>query len=565
MSIHAGAILPPVLYANSQYGAAYKFLAPRDTLPYQGLAVGWPINVGALSVNLPITAIVAGLSGNKLRLFEQDWYHHIHLLPARFTLGNLLSTQVRQVEVWNAHFAPQSLSSVVGQNDGGITLAAAAQWATLAPTTYGMLESRLHNVSVSLDGPPVIETSFTFQFPDEAPVLQISGRRVVVFGLKPNWADGWLERLIWATDVLTARDGSEQRVSLRAKPRRSLEFSILVEGADAALLDVLLSAWQSRVYALPIWPDKSFLAVAITAGSTVIPMVTTNLEYEADGLLVIGSDSRNTEAAEVLSVAANAVTLKQPLLQNWPAGAFVAPARTARLRVSQTISKVTDAISTARLVFDIAGTTEIAKQDSILSFNSTPVWTIRPNRVRDVETDYRRLAEVLDFDTGITAVDDHAARPFVRRAFDYLFKNRNEITTFKAWLAARQGRLTAFWHPTWEASIVPVKKILSNQTVMTVASRGYALYFNPMPGRTEVAFLHKNGNWYFRSIQGFSAGATSDEEVMMINQPFGFDAHAEDWVAIYFLEKTRLDADQIELNWQTDSVVEASVPMLSVK
>jgi hypothetical protein len=25
------------------------------------------------------------------------------------------------------------------------------------PTPYGMLESRLHNVSVSLDGPPVIE------------------------------------------------------------------------------------------------------------------------------------------------------------------------------------------------------------------------------------------------------------------------------------------------------------------------------------------------------------------------------------------------------------------------
>lgn len=40
---------------------------------------------------------------------------------------------------------------------------------------------------------------------------------------------------------------------------------------------------------------------------------------------------------------------------------------------------------------------------------------------------------------------------------------------------------------------MPTRKILSNQTVMTVAARGYALYFNPMPGRTEAAFLHKNG------------------------------------------------------------------------
>ena len=561
MTTYAGAILPSGLRSDPAYGAAFKFLPAPLTLPYPVTAANNPPGAGAKTNNLPVAEIVVSFAGTVVRQFEQDWYHHVHLLPATIALGNLLSTQMRQVEVWNAHFGSKTLSAVVGENDGGISLAAPAN----PPTTYGMLESRLHNVSVSLDGPPVIEADFTFQFPAEAPTLSISGRRVVVFGLRPNWADGWLERLMWATDVLTARDGTEQRVSLRSKPRRSLEFSILVARDDAALLDVLLSAWQSRVYALPIWPDKTVLATTVAAGSTIIPLTTTNLEYEPDGLLVIGTDSRNTEAAEVLSVASNAVTLKQPLLQSWLAGAFVTPARTARLRVTQSVSRVTDAIARARLVFDIAGTTAIAKQDSTTTFNSAPVWITRPNRVRDIESDYQRLAEVLDFDTGITAVDDHAARPFVRRSFDYLFKNRTEVAAFRAWLAARQGRLTAFWHPTWEASIVPVKKILSNQTVMTVASRGYALYFNPMPGRTEAAFLHKNGSWYFRTILSFGPGSTGEEEVMTINQSFNFDANPEDWLAIYFLEKTRLDADQIEINWQTDSVVEASLPMLTVK
>ena len=396
MTTYAGAILPSGLPSDPAYGAAYKFLPASLTLPFPGALASNPPNAGAMANNLPVAEIVVGFSGTVVRQFEQDWYHHVHLLPAKIALGNLLSTQMRQVEVWNAHFAPKTLSAVIGENDGGITLAAPAN----PPTTYGMLESRLHNVSVSLDGPPVIEADFTFQFPDEAPTLSISGRRVVVFGLKPNWANGWLERLMWATDVLTARDGTEQRVGLRAKPRRSLEFSILVGSADAALLDVLLSAWQSRVYALPIWPDKAVLTAAVAAGSTVIPLTTTNLEYEADGLLVIGTDSRNTEAAEVLSIASNAVTLKQPLLQPWPAGAFVTPARTARLRITQAVSRVTDAIATARLVFDIAGTTAITKQDSSTTFNSTAVWITRPNRVRDVESDYQRLAEVLDFDTG---------------------------------------------------------------------------------------------------------------------------------------------------------------------
>ncbi|MBP8867649.1 MAG: hypothetical protein KBG62_06060, partial [Propionivibrio sp.] len=289
MTILAGCILPSAQAVSLPWAADSS--RPSQAVSFwPGRLAGASALQGALSNQLPIGEITTPSVGVIVRQFERDWYHHVHLLPGRMALGNLLSTQVRQVEVWNAHFAPKTLSAVIGQNNGGLILAAP----TNPPTTYGMLESRLHDVSIGLDGPPVIEASFTFQFPDEAPTLSISGRRVVVFGLKPNWADGWLERLMWATDVLAARDGTEQRVSLRTKPRRSLEFSILVGRDDAALLDVLLSSWQSRVYALPIWPDKAVLAATVTAGSTVIPLTTTNLEYEADGLLVIGSDSRNT-------------------------------------------------------------------------------------------------------------------------------------------------------------------------------------------------------------------------------------------------------------------------------
>ena len=189
----------------------------------------------------------------------------------------------------------------------------------------------------------------------------------------------------------------------------------------------------------------------------------------------------------------------------------------------------------------------------------------RPNRERDVDVEYQRLAEVLDYETGITAVDDSGARPFIRRAFDFRFTSRAEIASFKGWLAARAGRLVAYWQPGWETSIVPTRKILSNQTVMTVAARGYALYFNPMPGRTEAAFLHKNGTWYYRTILSFGAGTLSEEETMTLDQTFGFDANPEDWLAIYFLEKSRLDSDQIELHWISDRIVESALPIKSIK
>ena len=119
MTTYAGAILPSGLPSDPAYGDAYKFLPAALTLPFPGALASNPPNAGAMANNLPVAEIVIGFSGTIIRQFEQDWYHHVHLLPAKIALGNLLSTQMRQVEVWNAHFAPKTLSAIIGENDGG--------------------------------------------------------------------------------------------------------------------------------------------------------------------------------------------------------------------------------------------------------------------------------------------------------------------------------------------------------------------------------------------------------------------------------------------------------------
>ena len=84
--------------------------------------------------NLPVAEIVIDLNGNMVRQFEQDWYHHVHLLPAKIALGNLLSTQIPPGRGVERPFRAKDLVNCQ-QNDGGITLAAPAN----PPTTYGML------------------------------------------------------------------------------------------------------------------------------------------------------------------------------------------------------------------------------------------------------------------------------------------------------------------------------------------------------------------------------------------------------------------------------------------
>jgi hypothetical protein len=302
----------------------------------------------------------------------------------------------------------------------------------------------------------------------------------------------------------------------------------------------------------------------VAAGSTFIPLTTTNFEYEADGLVVIGSSASASEAAEVLSVAENGVTLKQPLLQTWPKGSFVMPSRTARLRLTQAVTRPTAGIVRARLAFDIVGSTNLTKKAGTTIYSNIEVFTRKPNRANDVEAEYQRQAEQIDFLTGIVAIDDHAAKPFIRRAFDYLLRTRADIGDMKGWFAVRLGRQQPFWHPTWERAIEPTKKILAAETVMIVKSRGYAMYFNPMAGRTDVGMLHKNGTWYFRGVTGFGAGDNAGEERMLISSSLGIDVNPSEWQIICFLEKTRLDTDLIEFHWESDSVARIALPMRSL-
>ena len=100
MPTYNGAILPSGLPSYPAYGSAYKFLPASLTLPYPGALASNPPNAGAMANNLPVAEIVVSFAGNVVRQFEQDWYHHVHLLPAKIALGNLLSTQMRHLVVW---------------------------------------------------------------------------------------------------------------------------------------------------------------------------------------------------------------------------------------------------------------------------------------------------------------------------------------------------------------------------------------------------------------------------------------------------------------------------------
>lgn len=302
------------------------------------------------------------------------------------------------------------------------------------------MESQVYEVSISSNGSPVIDAAYRFEFNHEQPLLEVFGRRVVVFPFTPSWREPIIERLAWKTSILTAHDGTEQRIQLRQLPRHSVEYELYAEMTEASLLEATLWGWQARVYALPIWTEPTRLNKPLARNSLSIPIVTNNTGFHVGGLAVMLRDAFTVEAVEVGQVNTDSLILERPLSNSWPIGSFIYPARLARLPQQQSLSRLTAGIIKTSVQFEMAEHTQIEAKVYPVRYRDFAVLDKRPNWSQPMESDYLRKLTKLDYQVGVVTIDDNANQPVIVQSMAFVLENRDEIQAFRQWLYARAGR-----------------------------------------------------------------------------------------------------------------------------
>ena len=473
-------------------------------------------------------------AGPNLRSSFDDWYNKIHVQPLRIDLGNLVTNQVRYVQVWNSYLQQQTLASVTLENGEGVELVGPGA----APLAFSALQLRRWQLSVTTEGPPVIAASLSYDFVALGRrIVTITGNRMSAWMLPPDWERPVTETLAWATDVQQSIGGGEARFPLRGSPRRSWEFSVLADRRERQVLEHALFDWSARTWALPVWNDVSWLSAGLALGVQSIPVqAATQRDYRSGGLAMLWKDVTTYELVEVADIAADSLQLARPTANAWAPGTRVLPCRTARIAETPSLERVTDQVMRSTVRLAAVETCDWPAAAPAAVYRGRPVLEQRPDLDQAQTAEFGRQLVVIDGDIGPVTIDDITGKAWPVQSHAWQTWGRTEQVNLRSLLYWLQGRVASLWVPSWADDLELVEPALATSGGIVVAWAGVSRFGRAQPGRRHLRIELFNGQVLYRQLVLPHGIALQPSAIRLIS-----------WMVL-----ARLSSDTVELSHETD-------------
>ncbi len=484
--------------------------------------------------------------------FLDDYYNRIHVRPSVVNVGNLVSEQQFAIEVWNGFFYNRILEGIGVTNGGGITLSG-----VVPPATWAALETKTYQLTVNTDGPPDIDAKFRFNWDGTADDLDlvVLGSRIVA--LPYIFEAPATEVLEWKTGVLTSNDGTEQRMRLRKKPRQSFDISYPIPYSELARAENLVYGWLTRRWAVGIWSEAQQVPTLI-AGTQTIPIDTRFSDYRDGALVMIWESNRKSTTADVATVSNGNLLLNRPLAETF-VNPWVSPVRLGRV-VGNVDRRTSGYNGSLELMYEFNDNVDLAPGPAPVQFLGHDV------SFEEVLKNGMTLTDKLQARVDVVDYGSAAAASFfspwkntrIARPYRFLAQGLEEAWTLRKWLHRRAGRLRPFWIPTFENNLR-----VSQTGYLTQSVEVYADDYREFASkRKHVGILLDDGTWLLRTITAATASGTSTA-VVGFDEAINLDASRIRQIS--FLGLKRLDADRVELRWNSNRVLEVSVSMMELE
>lgn len=474
-------------------------------------------------------------SGDCLPTFGSEvWFDKIHVIPDLIALGNILSTQVRQIQVFSSFRSGNKELTTVDNNAGaGINITLPTLPFALEP--YATLAV---GVTISPEGPPVINGNITFNTDVRTAVVLITGQRVTVFTARPETPVE--EVLEFLTDVMEARDGTEQRVTVRSVPRQRLTLKFLEEELERQNLDNLLFDWLARVWGVPIWQEERRLQADAAATDLTVQVDTTFSQFRAGGLALVFTDQFDAEALEIDSLTASSLTFTSPLLRAHSASnTTVMPVNLAYARTQPSAPRLR--LGQQRLTMEfVTLDNQDVSDSSAFSVYKTKVLLDDPNLVLGGDRkggQWTRRVEVLESPSGDPRQFGVTDRSRLVSSKGFFADGAQGVWQVRQLVHALKGSRISFYLPTFQNDLTLEADIGASATTFDVTKTGFHDFVQGRQPFGAVTLVKTDGTRITRDITGT---AEFDDDTDRITIDTAFDSVAIPTSEVARMELTML-------------------------
>jgi hypothetical protein len=512
-----------------------------------------------------VTVAGQNLPGEITETFGGRLFERIIIVPPIAALGFVLTATQFPVEIWNTfRNVDQLLEAINISGSGGIAIDDVPG----LPVLYAALDSRVYQATVPSAGTAQIIQGIAFLFLSGLSIdVTVTGSRITMFSVAPDWSEGVVESIEFLTNVLKAYSDAEQRRGLRQLPRRALTYRALtLTPRDAAGMESLLWGWQAQPYGVPWWQDATGLATDTPAGSFFIPCDTADRQFAPGGLLCIWTDEFTYEALSIENVAPDGVTVTSPTQFSWMASpaTLVMPVFLARLGDKVKVERFTSGMDQIDLQFiGEAMQPAPAPAVALTQYLGIDVLEIPPNWEATLGREYERSMVTIDPKVGPITVIDKGGTAIVGQEFPWWLAGHSNVTAFRGFILRRFGQLNNFWIPTFDQDLVLADDAGAGDLGITVQSVYYSRFMFANQARTYLAFIPHDGsgNVYRRVTSAHDNG--DGTESLALDSPTGklFPAAT---TMVSFLTLARLGKDRIEIKWSTADLAESMLTFQEV-
>lgn len=389
-----------------------------------------------------------------------------------------------------------------------------------------------------------------------------------VFPFRPNWATPVNEILEWKTDVLRARDGTEQRRDLRKLPRRGFEFSILVKGDLSSALETVLFGWQNRYFALPVWTDRGRLVADAATLDTTLYLDTDTLGFQPGGYAIVFYSESFYDVVNITAVYGDRITLVEGIETDWPAGTLVMPLIVGHLNVSVPTSRLTGSVVQAAVSLAGSGDTawpNVPESSPGTLYDGIEVITDKPNWRNAINNEFTFAFDTVDAGVGPLAYYETEAVARVVRPFQWFLKSRQQIVEFRKLMGRLRGQSKTVWMPSWHDDFVVAASNHANQATLIVKGTWFHSFVGVDTSRDRLAIRLPNGTTVYRRITLTSPNYSNDTTTITLDSTLGTTVAPNDNSRVQLLLRCRLATDKIVIPWATDAISEPQTTFTTVK